>query len=62
MASDAQIKYINGLARYAPGRVEGAKLSWGENLWEMPKQEAAMLISFLVELKKVDDDKKAAGL
>jgi hypothetical protein len=61
MATDPQIRYILGLERYAPGRVEAAKLSWGDDLWDMPKQEAAMLINLLVELKKRADDEKAAG-
>jgi hypothetical protein len=61
MASEAQISYIFGLEKYAPGRVKAAQLSWGGDLTEMPKQEAAILLSFLIELKKSSDDKRAAG-
>jgi hypothetical protein len=58
MASDAQISYIFGLEAYAPGRVKAAQLSWGGDLTEMPKQEAAILLSFLIDLKKSSEDKK----
>ena len=60
MATDAQISYIFGLQAYAPGRVAAAQLSWGGDLTEMPKQEAAILLSFLVDLKKANDDRRAA--
>jgi hypothetical protein len=61
MATDAQIRYIFGLEAYAPGRVKAAQLSWGGDLTEMPKQEAAILLSFLIDLKKSADDRRAAG-
>ena len=61
MASEAQISYIFGLEKYAPGRVKQAQLNWGGDLTEMPKQEAAILLSFLIEVKKSIEDKKAAG-
>jgi hypothetical protein len=55
MATIGQIKYILGLSHLAPGRVEGAKLAWGDDLFDMPKQEAAILLSFLIDLR---DSKK----
>lgn len=61
MATDAQIRYIFGLKAYAPGRVEAAQLSWGGDLEQMPKQEAAILLSFLIDLKKTIEDRKAGG-
>ena len=51
MATDPQIKFINDLAKYAPARVEQAKLTWGDELWDMPVLEAKLLLMDLVDIR-----------
>lgn len=51
MATDAQIEYIEQLQEFAYQRVENARLSWGEDLLDMPVSEARILISDLVNIR-----------